>query len=157
MLSLSVCIYLRCKILLNYKHTLWDEKDLNHTALRILFSWDMTTCQSATGSQHFKGTQCPYLQELIAPRRIPLDILHYVPSKYLEPITHWHSVISQKKWILNHTAVKTSKLSAFIVKTELMALDWLPHSTMKDWQSTDVIRGAKCCTHNHILFTLLKP
>jgi len=47
-------------------------KRRNHTVLRILFSWDMTTCQSATGSQHFKGTQCTYLQELTAPRRIPL-------------------------------------------------------------------------------------
>ena len=34
----------------------------------------------------------------------------YVPSYHWEPLTEWHSVTSQKTWILRKTAVRTSNL-----------------------------------------------
>jgi hypothetical protein len=138
MLSLSVCIHLRC----NCK-----------CALRILFYWNMTI---DTWIPTFQTNTVSFFKSCQVPEESIWYITHYVPSKCFDPITHWHIAISQKNRTLNHTAGKTSKLGAFTDKTELMALDWMPESVKKDWKSTGMITGVKCCLHSHILFRLLK-
>jgi hypothetical protein len=58
--------------------------------MRIHVFYDVMLCHWVSSLWHFRGSsQTAYL------------------SKQWEPFTLWHSVISYKTWILNHTIVKT--------------------------------------------------
>lgn len=97
---------------------------------------------------HVSLSECSILPGLLEHWRL----MHCDPSIWWEPFTQQYSVISQKTWILNHTALRNSNLMIYL--NRLVRREYLnQHSDRFVYiaicSGTEVTVGVSVCIMSH--------
>jgi len=79
-----------------------SDNQQRHVSLAVHVFWDMMLHCHWVSPDSFKESRIPLLWPVK-----PWQWRHYIPLKHQEALTQWHSITSQKTWILNSTAVRT--------------------------------------------------